>query len=378
MTARHVDVGDTPAMLAADAAHEARARTDGAPRRAVVVCDPWLGSNGYAGMKALRRAGLSVQVVAEWEHVPVLWSRPLMRAVARLLRPAAVRELNATLLETVRRARPDLLLVFKGTFVMRATLDAIRALGVRCYCFYPDVSFRAHGPYLPEALPGYDWVFVTKTFGLRDMREQLGVERASVLLHAFDPDLHRPVELSAEDVARYGCDVGFIGTWSPKKAELLSDVVRARPHLSVRIFGNQWDRLEVSHPLAKSCAGFAVEGEEYVRALTAARINLGLLSEQRIGASAGDQVTSRTFHIPACGAFMLHERTEELLQIFTEGRDVACFGSSQELVERIDHYLAHGAERASIASRGRELVRAAHSWDHRVQSILALHQRLSA
>jgi hypothetical protein len=39
---------------------EVAAPSDATGRRAIVVCDQWLGSNGYAGMKALRRAGWSV------------------------------------------------------------------------------------------------------------------------------------------------------------------------------------------------------------------------------------------------------------------------------------------------------------------------------
>ena len=99
--------------------------------------------------------------------------------IARLLRPAAVREFNDALLRRASYLTPDLLLVFKGTFVRVDALRALRQRGVRCYCFYPDVSFTVHGPYLPEALPEYDWVFCTKRFGVRDMAEvSIGLVKA--------------------------------------------------------------------------------------------------------------------------------------------------------------------------------------------------------
>src|SRR6185437_6895918 len=152
-------------------------------RRAIVVCDQWLGSNGYAGMKALRRTGWSVEVVAEWEYVPVQWQSAAMRLAGRIIRPSAVREFNAHLLKVARDICPELLLVFKGTFVKGETLDRLRDLGIRSYCFYPDVSFRTHGPYLPAALPRYDWIFTTKSFGVRDLEQQLGVKRVSLVRH---------------------------------------------------------------------------------------------------------------------------------------------------------------------------------------------------
>lgn len=121
--------------------------------RALVVCDQWLGSNGYAGMKALRRAGWAVDVVPEWEFVPAKWRSVGMRALAKALRPLAVREFNWELRLQVERLDPELLLVFKSTFVTPNSLRACAERGIRTYCFFPDVSFRAHGRYLPKTLP---------------------------------------------------------------------------------------------------------------------------------------------------------------------------------------------------------------------------------
>ena len=87
--------------------------------------------------------------------------------------------------------------------VARPDFRVLRAMGVRTYCFFPDVSFRAHGPWIPNALPEYDWVFTTKAFGLDDMREQLGVTRSLFQVSDYiqqvlalwhfseDPGLHR-------------------------------------------------------------------------------------------------------------------------------------------------------------------------------------------
>lgn len=342
---------------------------------AVVVCDQWLGSNGYAGMKALRRAGWSVEVAPEWEFVPARWRTAAMRALGRAIRPLAVREYNRELTRAVERIEADLLLVFKGTFVSSDAVRRCGSVGVRTYCFYPDVSFRAHGPYLPKALPLYDWVFTTKTFGVDDMREQLGVTNASVLMHAFDPDLHRPVSLTARDRARYGCDVSFIGSWSPKKEILIDALLTRMPALHLRIWGEQWKRAR-SAAVRSAYGGHPIVGEEYVRAIRASRINLGLLSEQRAESSSGDRITSRTFHIPASGGFLLHERTEEVDRLFEEGREIACFTTTDELAEQVQRYLSDDGARERVASNARQLVTSRDSWDHRIQTILDRHMRI--
>jgi spore maturation protein CgeB len=340
-------------------------------RRALVVCDQWLGSNGYAGMKALRRAGWSVHVVPEWEYVPVRWQRSAMRAIGRALRTAAVREFNQALIRTARHHDPELLLVFKGTFVAADTVRALRSSGVRAYCFFPDVSTRTHGRYLPDALPRYDIVFTTKSFGIEDLRA-LGVPRPELLLHAYDPDLHRPLPPTAEDAVRYGCDASFIGTWSPKKERYLTALAEDRT-VALKIWGAQWERAQ-SPALRDAIRGATVEGEEYVRAIRSSTVNLALLSERRPGASGGDRITSRTFHIPAAGGFMLHERTAELLELFDEGRTVACFDSPEELAVAARRWIDDEAQRRRIADAGSAIVRGAHSWDHRIAQLLEYHQ----
>ncbi len=300
-----------------------------------------------------------------------------MRALGKAARVASVREFNDEILRQAAHVPMEFFLAFKGAFVMAATLRKLRDAGTRTYLFYPDVSFRAHGPWLPEALPEYDWIFSAKRFGLTDLRAQLGVTSASLLLHGYDPDLHRPVSLSHFDRERYGCDVSFIGTWSPKKEAVLAALARARPSLRMRIWGEQWNRSEAVE-LADLIAGHEVIGEEYVRAIAASTINLGILSERRTGASDDDQITSRTFHIPACGGFMLHERTEELGLLLTENEEVACYGDANELVRKIDLFLESGIHRQAITDSGGRTVRAHHSWDARIRDILAHHVQATA
>jgi len=321
-------------------------------------------------MKALRRAGWSVQVVPEWESVPVRWESGIMRAVGRVIRPLAVREFNHRLTQQAVRTTPQLLLVFKGTFVRADTLRALRNRGVRLLCFYPDISFRTHGPYIPKALPEYDWVFTTKSFGVHDLRSQLAIEHASLVRHAFDQDLHKPAILGPEDSARLGCDLSFIGTWSPKKERMIRELLTRLPRLHVRVWGDQWTRANRARGIETIVEGRAVEGEEYVRAIVASKINLAILSEERTGSSSGDQITSRTFHIPACGGFMLHERTAELLEILCEPAEVAGFSGIDELVGQVERFIADDAQRAAIASAGRRRITAEHSWDHRIAEIL--------
>jgi spore maturation protein CgeB len=319
---------------------------------------------------ALRRLGHSVHIIDECHYVSTTWRSTPARVIRKLFRPILVREL---LLEAQRLAdtfKPHWLFVFKGNSVLPEVITLCKRRGVRSVNFYPDVSFVVHGRYLPKALPLYDHIFTTKSWGIADMQSQLGVKSISYLEHGFDPDIHRPLPLSDEDRQTYACDVVFIGTWSPKKEDLIGSLRKKMPQATIKIWGNQWEKSRTPE-LCPCVMGADVIGDEYAKALLGGSIALGLLSEKRKGASSGDQTTSRTFNIPACGAFMLHERTQEALRYFLEGEEAAFFASPDELARQVAHYLGHPQQRERVARAGRQrCLLAGYSLDNRMQKLV--------
>ena len=320
--------------------------------RILCIGETWLGSDARAAFAALRRLGHSIHVLDESHFVPTEWSGLSARVLRKLFRGVMVGELTRKASETMKLLKPDALFVFKGNYVSPEILVEARQLGVASVNYYPDVSFFTHGPQLPEALREYDHIFTAKTFGIADMKAH-GVKSVSFLAPGFDPEVHRPLELTRAEADRFGCDVSFIGTWSPKKEATLAALATALPHVHLRIWGNQWEK-RTAPDLDKAVMGMGVTGDDYTRAICASKISLGLLSEARTGSSSGDLITARTFQIPACGAFMLHERNAEVLQYFDEGRDAAFFETPVELADQVRRYLSDDAGRMAIAGNGRK------------------------
>jgi spore maturation protein CgeB len=60
----------------------------------------------------------------------------------------------------------------------------------------------------------------------------------------------------------------------------------------------------------------------------------------------------RTFEIPACGAFLCAQRTDEHREIFREGLEATFFDDPDELRSKVTRYLADAAARARIAEAG--------------------------
>jgi hypothetical protein len=342
-----------------------------------MVCELWQGANSYAFARAFRRMGHSVTILSDSTYNGFSWKSRFLKAARRLLTPWIQAEFETDFRALTLDLRPHLVFVCKGQMVTGAAIRAAKESGAVAVLWWPDVSFFAHGRNIPEAMPHYDWIFTTKTFGMDDLRDRLGVTNASFMAHGFDPETHMKFACDDSDRARYGCDVSFIGTWSPKKQSLLEILTARIPDLSLRIWGNQWEK--AGGALSGRIMHKPVLGAEYAKAIQLSGINLGFLAEIGVGASSGDLVTSRTFHIPACGGFMLHERTDEVRNYFVEDEECALFGDVGEMIAKIEHFRAHPRQRAAIAEAGRQrALKSGYSIDDRARAVLIKVDEISA
>lgn len=310
-----------------------------------------VGSNSLSLANAFRKLGHFVQAVDEDYYEIRLGKNIFGRCLNRLTRPMRSRALGEQVLLQSKILKPDLLVVFKGFLMAPSYLRELKRQGVYLINFYPDVSMIGHSVLIPKCLPLYDHIFTTKSFGIRDMKNRVQIKSIEYLPHGFDPDLEYPHRISHEIKNNLGSDVSFIGTWSTKKATYLECVAKSLPDIQLRIWGAQWEKAQ--SPLLKSkIVGHEVFGDFYSMAIQCSKISIAILSEIRPGASSGDLTTSRTFEIPAIGGFMLHERTDELLKYYKEGKEVACFSSPSELAEKCNYYLNHEQERNKMKEAG--------------------------
>lgn len=339
--------------------------------RILTTGESWFGATGRACTTALRGLGCDVGEVNIDHYVPQ-WRRRSSRAVARLVHPIAVGEFNEALLHQAWQQNPAIFLAFKGPYVKSSTLRKMRSLGIKLYNYYPDTSAFTHGPLLPKSLPEYDCIFYTKPFWDKDVRQRIRLRESVFLAHGYDAELHRPFRLTAQDRMHYDVDVAVIGSHTRYKEGFLRELLALRPKLDLKIWGHRWETCRDEQILNCWQLG-ALTGQAYARALQTARINLAINSGIVKGASQGDFVTTRTFQIPACRGFMLHERNPEVLELFSEGREMACFASAAEAAEKIGYYLTHVEEREAIAEAGYRRCSPAYSYTTRMRELLEWH-----
>jgi glycosyltransferase involved in cell wall biosynthesis len=238
--------------------------------------------------------------------------------------------------------------VDKGVDVLPSTLRGLRERhpGVRLVHYTPDPQFTYHqSRHFRRAVGLYDVTFTTKPFEV-EMYRAAGAQRVVLTHQAYDRGRFYP----RPPTAAYASDVAFIGRSEAHYVGRIRAVVSSIPGVTVKTWGVKWLRVAGREAWARPVAqGNGIWEAEYPKALCSAKIALGLLSKL-----IPETTTTRTFEIPACGTFMLAERTPEHQALFDEGKEAEFFGSDEEMIDKIKYYLANPGARERIASGGRE------------------------
>jgi spore maturation protein CgeB len=290
----------------------------------------------------------------------------------------ALLKLNRQLIHAAIDADPEILLVWRGTHVLPRTLRQVQKdTGATVVVYNNDDPFSRAGK--------FHWHWCNKAYAVADLSlfyrdvnvgeaRRAGARQAAVMMPYYISARDRPVDLSASDKERFGCDLVFAGHYEPDGREKsLKALVRAGLH--VRLFGGQYWTLEV---LGETAPYFGTVreliGDDYARALCAASMSLCFLSKRN-----RDGYTRRCFEIPACGSLLLSERSPELQQLFREDEEAVYFSSVDELVEKALWLKSHPDAVARIAAAGHRRVLAdGHSVNDRARQFIETVGRVRA
>ena len=260
---------------------------------------------------------------------------------------------NKTICSLVSQNNYDIVWIDKGQTIFPETLHYIKKVSPHSIVvsFSPDNMALRHNQtqqYL-NCIPLYDYIVTNKSYIIVDLKK-LGAKHVLFVNNSYEDSFHYPRELSALDIQELGGDVGFIGAWEKERCESICYL--ADHGIKVRVFGvGKWADYKNYSP------NLGIEerqllGDDYCKSLQAFKISLCFLRKMNF-----DRQTTRSVEIPACGGFMLAERTEEHLSMFKEGKEAAFFSSNIELLEKCRYFLNHEEERNLIAKNGFKICR---------------------
>jgi spore maturation protein CgeB len=77
----------------------------------------------------------------------------------------------------------------------------------------------------------------------------------------------------------------------------------------------------------------------------------------------------KTFELPACGAFVLSNRTDEQVGFFPEGQCADYFSTQDEMIKKVELYLSNTSAREQIRHAAAEQVKP-HCYRERARQVL--------
>jgi spore maturation protein CgeB len=335
----------------------------------VMTGEFWRGSTGLGLADGFRAMGWAVQEIDIGRYYPALGNSFADKAIRRSIATRSLRAFRAAILEACDALKPDVFLTIKGTAITAQMLDRIRVAAQTTAVFYPDVHF-GHPDLDLETLGRFDRLITTKTFQLAHLCERFGADRIAYVPHGFASSVHRPLHTPMDETA-YQADLQHVGTCSPSKLHWMSYLQTAIPEATLRLIGAGWARATEGTNLTSSVVASSLVNCAYTDALQTARINVAVL----FGANDGgwqDNVSTRSFEIPACGGFMLHVDNDEVREFFTPGHEIDVFSTPDELADKARFYLDRPELRATMISRAYQRCMPAYSYDTRAREILAI------
>lgn len=317
----------------------------------------------------LTRMGHTVQSVDEDALLGASWVRHHLRRAYRLAemhpRVQAMRDQRVT--RAVVAFRPDVVLNTYAYWHPDAVAAARSKLGrsTRMLFLYPDPT--AH---LVREFPlaaEYDALFFKDQHSVEMFRSRLNLN-AHYLPEACNSVWHRPVELSAAEQEHYGCDLATAGSLYYYRALQLAPFM----DYDLKIWGTNlpaWMTL----PVRGKYTGEFIAEIEKAKAFRAAKIVLNTHTEKEFSGT-----NARTFEAAGCGAFQIADWRPAIEDLFRIDREIVVYRSSDELKEKVDFYLRHPDLRHRIAEAGCRRAHAEHTYERRLDEMLAVAVRRAA
>lgn len=254
------------------------------------------------------------------------------------------------LLKEVIRFAPDTVWVDGGFLVSARILAQLKSRGIRLIHYTPD-SISAPGMSnrcFRSAINRYDVLITTKSQDL-DYYEKNRAKKTLFTYQGFDPSTHTVPEFNQGDLEQFQSDVVFVGHYMKRRHHFLEHL-SAHSSANIALYGTGWDNNRLSPSLRAAVRGPAY-GDQYAKAIRYTGISLGFLNTE-----VKDTFTTRTFEIPACGGFLLAERTPDHQKLFEEGVEAEFFDSPEELLQKTEYYLQQVDKRIQIAKNGQEKI----------------------
>jgi spore maturation protein CgeB len=271
------------------------------------------------------------------------------------------KKMNELLLKEIDQFHPDLVFfcLFTDQFEPAVLKNLQSRRDVTTYNWFSDDHWRFDN-FTKDWAPLFNWISTTDSASLPKYRS-IGYKNVIKTQWACNHFLYKKLPLPLK------YDVTFIGQPHGNR-RLIIDEVRGAG-VDVKCWGYGWETGRISQ-------------EEMIKIFNESRINLNLSNASVTGGRKDrlkrllmpwrkktDQIKGRNFEIPGCGGFQLSGKADNLEDYFIPDKEIALFGSTSELIDKIKYYLSHEKERQDVANAGYRRTLKEHTYEKRFNDI---------
>lgn len=312
----------------------------------------YIGINSYGSTSRMRAEKIK-SLLSDWK-LDIIDTDIPYNTGGRIYKSLAFRYKIGPLIKTINKYvichlehdSYDLIWVDKAIFLTEKTTRILRQMAKVLVHYTPDPAFTFHrSKHFYRSLPLYDFAVTTKTYELDNYITLMG-DKSKVLYvtQGFDKKLHRPMIDWKEKRG-----VAFLGRYEKERAETIKALLNIG--IDVYLGGGKWEKFVNANQYSNlHYLGNNVQGEEYVKSISACLFALGSVSKW-----VPEKHTTRTFEIPACGTALLTERNDEIASFYSDNQ-VIYYDTIDELLSKVRYYSNHMDELYAITKNGYQRV----------------------
>jgi spore maturation protein CgeB len=287
---------------------------------------------------------------------------------------------NRNVLAAVGEFRPDVVFAFMYTDEFEPEiLDEIKKKAVTIAWFADDYwRFFNYSRFLAPRFTRA----VTTSAQAYDWYQSAGIKNVIRSQWACNPQAFHPLEVGKRDIP-----VSFIGQRKGPRARVVERLRSAG--VPVSCFGYGWEEGRVSREKmleVVSRSKIALNLNERPGLLTpkvAAKLFLRksldrVVPDMRLYQNfqawrhyAVPHIHARPFEFSGCGAFVLSGYAAGMEEYYEEGREMAFYRGTDDLIEKVRYYLERESEREAIAKAGYERTMREHTYEARFRALFA-------
>lgn len=217
-----------------------------------------------------------------------------------------------------------------------------------------------------KSIKNYDIIFSCAE--LSQCLQPYSPKRFKMIPFAYNPLFHKKMYINEEDRKKFGADISFVGSLGKahsNRIEFLEAITLS--NFNLKVWGYGIKDVPTESPLKKVFYG-PIWGIDVTKVINGSKINLNMYLDGYDSLSRG--INSRTFEIAGCSGFQMAKYTPLIEEFYHIDKEVVCFNTKEELIDKIRFYLKRDDLRKKIASAAYEKTIKYYTYKNRVKEMI--------